>query len=306
MRPLALDLCAGLGGWSKGLKASGWDVVAFDIEPWPNPHADQFIQGDIRQVHICHDGNGNWRVSIEPTKKNESWLDWPLPSKPMLVCASPPCQDFSYSSFPFKKAREKFTAENPPDRSIWDACVRIDQEAKAPLILENVRGAVKWMGPAKAHYGSFYLWGDVPALLPIGRPQKGFGRVKEIKNPSDAFGGFGGSSYQSRGNKGPLNAKRDGGFGWNDPEVQNARKNRGFPGEMDRITPVYGGAESKQGKGSSYKKMTGSEKYRRIHGAEQAGHAGTNARKEWSVKAAMIPYELAYFIGEVFHTQDGK
>ena len=28
-------------------------------------------------------------------------------------------------------------------------------------------GAQKWVGRARWHYGSFYLWGDVPALMPI-------------------------------------------------------------------------------------------------------------------------------------------
>lgn len=36
-----------------------------------------------------------------------------------------------------------------------------------PLIVENVCGAQRWVGRARAHYGSFYLWGDVPALMPI-------------------------------------------------------------------------------------------------------------------------------------------
>lgn len=36
-----------------------------------------------------------------------------------------------------------------------------------PIVVENVCGAQKWVGRARAHYGSFYLWGDVPALLPI-------------------------------------------------------------------------------------------------------------------------------------------
>lgn len=35
------------------------------------------------------------------------------------------------------------------------------------MIVENVRGAQKWVGPARWRYGSFYLWGDVPALMPI-------------------------------------------------------------------------------------------------------------------------------------------
>ncbi len=29
-RPLAIDLYAGLGGWTDGLLAEGWDVIGFD------------------------------------------------------------------------------------------------------------------------------------------------------------------------------------------------------------------------------------------------------------------------------------
>jgi len=36
-----------------------------------------------------------------------------------------------------------------------------------PLIVENVCGAQKWVGRARWNFGSFYLWGDVPALMPI-------------------------------------------------------------------------------------------------------------------------------------------
>jgi hypothetical protein len=35
-----------------------------------------------------------------------------------------------------------------------------------PLIVENVRTAQEFVGPASWHFGSFYLWGDVPALMP--------------------------------------------------------------------------------------------------------------------------------------------
>ena len=31
-KPLAIDLFCGLGGWTDGLLAEGWDVVGFDIE----------------------------------------------------------------------------------------------------------------------------------------------------------------------------------------------------------------------------------------------------------------------------------
>lgn len=32
MKPLAIDLFCGLGGWTSGLLAEGYDVIGFDIE----------------------------------------------------------------------------------------------------------------------------------------------------------------------------------------------------------------------------------------------------------------------------------
>lgn len=216
-QPIALDLCCGKGGWGQGLKKAGWKVIGFDIEAWPNEFNDIFVLVDIRKVK-----------GRSLTRKF---------GKISLVCASPPCQEFSYSSFPFKKAREKFTAENPPDRSIWDACVRIAAECKAPLILENVRGAQKWMGKAVTHYGSFYLWGDLPPMLPIGNPKKGFTRAKDLKNPSDSHGGFGGNAYHTKGKEK---------FGWNRDEVQLKRK-----GEFNR-----GESQSTSSKSSARKEWS--------------------------------------------------
>lgn len=42
-------------------------------------------------------------------------------------------------------------------------------------MVENVCGAQKWVGRARWHFGSFDLWGDVPALMPIGRAIKNTG-----------------------------------------------------------------------------------------------------------------------------------
>lgn len=57
--------------------------------------------------------------------------------------------------------------------ALFEACFRLQREASAaagrhiPLVVENVCGAQKWVGRARWHYGSFYLWGDVPALMPM-------------------------------------------------------------------------------------------------------------------------------------------
>jgi hypothetical protein len=49
---------------------------------------------------------------------------------------------------------------------------RIQREASAaagrhiPMVVENVKGAQPWVGRAAWNFGSYYLWGDVPALMP--------------------------------------------------------------------------------------------------------------------------------------------
>jgi hypothetical protein len=75
---------------------------------------------------------------------------------------------------PWKRAK----ALPPPDNTLFEACFRIQREASAaaghlvPLVVENVCGAQKWVGRARWHFGSFYLWGDVPALMPLARGVK--------------------------------------------------------------------------------------------------------------------------------------
>jgi len=91
-----------------------------------------------------------------------------------LIVASPPCQAYSYRAMPWSRAK----ALPPPDNTLFEACWRIQREASEaagrhiPLIVENVRGAQKWVGRARWNHGSFYLWGDVPALMPTGRAIK--------------------------------------------------------------------------------------------------------------------------------------
>ena len=140
-KPLCIDLFCGLGGWAEGFLVEDYDVIGFDIER--------------------HDyGTGGYPGQL--VLQDVLTLDGRQFRNAAVIVASPPCQAYSYRAMPWKRAK----ALPPPDNTLFEACFRIAKEAGAPLIVENVRGAQKWLGPAAWHYQSFYLWGDVPALMP--------------------------------------------------------------------------------------------------------------------------------------------
>ena len=150
MTPLAIDLFCGLGGWTEGLLAEGYRVIGFDIERHRYGGAQYPAQLVLQDVTMLHGAQFKHAA---------------------LIVASPPCQAYSYRAMPWSRAK----ALPPPDNTLFEACFRIQLEAIAaagryiPLVVENVCGAQKWVGRARWHYGSFYLWGDVPALMPIVR-----------------------------------------------------------------------------------------------------------------------------------------
>lgn len=164
--PLAIDLFCGLGGWTDGLMAEGYDVVGFDIECHvygEQRYPAQLVVQDVMTLHGSQFRNAD------------------------LIVASPPCQEFSYMAMPWSRAKQirralrghgEFPESHTGSRTIaeltalFDACFRIQREASVssgrliPLIVENVRGANEWVGRSRWNYGSFHLWGDVPALMP--------------------------------------------------------------------------------------------------------------------------------------------
>lgn len=163
MTPLAIDLFCGLGGWSEGLLAEGWRVIGYDIEEHAYGelhYPGELIIQDVLTLHgsQCKDAH--------------------------LILASPPCQEYSYMAMPWSKAKaiERDYIEKKRDRkkltALFDACFRIQREASEaagryiPMVVENVRGAQKWVGKARWNFGSYYLWGDVPALMPITQPRR--------------------------------------------------------------------------------------------------------------------------------------
>jgi site-specific DNA-cytosine methylase len=162
MKPLAIDLCCGLGGWTHALLANGWDVIGYDIEHHKygeDEYPGRLIIQDIRTL------NGS-----------------EFAGKVSLITASPPCTEYSYMAMPWsraKKIRKALRGEGEfPEgykgsktveqlNELFNACKRIAKEARCPIIIENVRGAQEWVGRSIANFGSFHLWGDAPALMPI-------------------------------------------------------------------------------------------------------------------------------------------
>jgi hypothetical protein len=151
-------LFCGLGGWTEGLLAEGYWVVGFDIERHHYGDAKYPAQLVIQDVLTLH---------------GSQFKD------AALIVASPPCQEYSYMAMPWSKAKAKerdlLEGRDDPKRltALFDACFRIQREAceaagrHIPMVVENVRGAQKWVGRSRWNFGSFHLWGDVPALMPM-------------------------------------------------------------------------------------------------------------------------------------------
>ncbi len=293
-QPLCIDLFCGLGGFSEGFLAEGWRVVGFDIERHRYPHHMVEARQDGEQLIV---------------KITHGWDEYPgqLVLQDVLtlhgsqfrhadcIVASPPCQEFSYMAMPWKRAKAIAAALRGqgafPDNyrgsrtveeltRLFDACFRLQREAceaagrHIPLIVENVRGAQPWVGPAKYAYGSFLLWGDVPALMPSTRKQK-----NEY---------LGGGSWFPQGNGATVcgNHGRDGrkvpGLNFHE------HAKTGKPGRSFQSAAVEGVKQAG---------LSGPAWF--DHGA--AAHSSrSNARKAASALIAKIPRDLSLHLARVF------
>ncbi len=263
--PLAIDLFCGLGGWTEGLLAEGYDVVGFDIERHEYGgmrYPAQLVVQDVLTLH------GSQFKSAA------------------LIVASPPCQEYSYMAMPWTRAKEKAAAiradatgaELERLNRLFNACFRIQKEASIdagrhiPMVVENVRGAIPWVGRSRWNFGSFHLWGDVPALMPPTR--------KAHKVPGFRFDGRG-VSFQSASVQ--EHTKNNGGSWFN--IAHNTKSGKGHNPDGRKI------AEGRKGGG------TGDEWF---DGNLCALPSRSPRRKMASAMIAKIPLPLSRHIAATF------
>jgi C-5 cytosine-specific DNA methylase len=260
-RPLAIDLYCGLGGWTEGLLAEGYDVIGFDIERHEygdHRYPAQLVIQDVTTLH------------------GSQFKD------AALIVASPPCQEYSYMAMPWKVAKAKAAAIRADTTGeklaslnrLFNECFRIQKEASLaagrhiPLLVENVRGAQPWVGRARWNFGSFYLWGDVPALMPI--------TLKIAKVPGFRFDGSG-KSFQSASVQ--EHTKNNGGSWFNIAHNTTSGKGRNPDGRKNGNDWFGAGADCS---------------LQRRHGSKSSG------RKMASAMIAKIPLPLSRHIAATF------
>jgi hypothetical protein len=299
MKPLAIDLFCGLGGWAEGFLAEGWDVIGFDIEQRPYP--GQLVLQDVLTL------NGRQFQNAA------------------AIVASPPCQKYSYMAMPWKPAKALIAwyREHPARiaelNALFNACFRIQREAheaashEIPMVVENVKGAQPWVGPARAHFGSFYLWGDINSVggsIVAGRLE--FGNVLRPgkrgtggkQNPDGTENGQGSwfkiADSKNRGSK-------NGGGSWFN-EAHDTESGHGQNPDGRKVPTEGGGRRTDIGKGARFTTRNCGVEGRKQEGSGVAWFdngiaklpSSSPRRKQKSAEIAMIPPSLARHIARVF------
>ena len=148
-----LDLYCGLGGWAKGFLEKGHSVTGYDIIDFSEKYPGKFIRADLL-----------------------TFSDFPSAD---IIVASPPCTDFSKASFPKTwKSVQRFPPDIQGAVKLFNRVYEIVELVKPRyFIIENVRGAQKYVGRARMHIGSRYFWGNFP-LFSVGNADDIYGKWK--------------------------------------------------------------------------------------------------------------------------------
>lgn len=308
-KPLAIDLYCGLGGWTEGLLAEGWEVIGFDIE--------------------AHEYGGE-RYPAQLVLQDVLTLDGAQFAGADLIVGSSPCQAYSYMAMPWTKAKAKAKAAAiRADESgealralnaLFDAQFRIQRAASAaagrhiPMVVENVRGAQEWVGPAKWNFGSYYLWGDVPALMPNPRAEAtNLGGLNWVPKddprwrPGQAFTGT--AEARMRADDGRKNAgfRFDGsGRSFQSESVARHVEGQKMPSDPTGRSPAPGNGARFIGVAEGRKGASGAwfndHKETGVKPDELLSYSGSKspARKAAAAKIAKIPFALSSHIARVY------
>lgn len=278
-KPLAVDLFCGLGGWAEGFLSEGFDVIGFDIERHDygtGGYPGQLVIQDVLTLH------------------GSQFKD------AAVIVASPPCQAYSYRAMPWNplwlnNSRMDDDGAPPVNHRIPDpicnqlfrACFRIQSESSAaaghsvPLLIENVRGAQRWVGRSAWSYGSFHLWGDVPALMPI---------AKAIKVSGLNWSGSDKPGYVARA----FNTTAEQRIREDEPvKVPSTSGRRTDVGNGVRFTSRDCGIEGTKNGGDWFGSRENCSLQRRAS-------SGSSARKAASAQIAKIPFPLAQHIARCY------
>lgn len=172
-----LDLFAGELGWTMGfLKRGGWRAIAVDLkEPKRIPTGCEFILCNVEELAVM----GGQIV-------RDVWTHYQPICRPNFIVASSPCEKFSVHGM-------KHFHPNPPSPDdgirLFNRTRQTCEASGVPYVMENVRAAQQFVGPAVHHCGPFYLWGNaVPPLMPQGI-SKGtlYGRSRQERRLIDPY-----------------------------------------------------------------------------------------------------------------------
>jgi hypothetical protein len=168
MKPLAIDLFCGLGGWTDGLLAEGWNVVGFDVTRHRYPAravpecdgvkaaGEKVKLGASREKGNSRSGSFNYanECALKESPLTGGWEEYPAQlvlqdvltihgsqfRNADIIVASPPCQQYSWLAMPWSRSKDpnnskaakalraKWETEGPDNR-LFDACFRIQREA---------------------------------------------------------------------------------------------------------------------------------------------------------------------------------
>lgn len=218
-KPLVVELFCGSFGWSAGFLAEGYRAIGFDIEHLPHhgpvPEGAELVLQDVLTLHGSQFRDATVIVASPPCQ-NYSYLAMPWSRSTDWV--RPDGDGYEVLNSAAAKAMREEWMRNGPDNRLFDACFRIQAEAiearqqyrscecltqgwpnacskcYIPLVVENVRGAIPWVGRSAWNFGSFHLWGDVPALMPkqnarkvpvYSDPRRNGGKGVHITSPAE-------------------------------------------------------------------------------------------------------------------------